>query len=315
MRLPGCHMPIKSGDKITRRGNYLNWETVLCHAEYMLSEKTITEEENTFVVDYVSKIVGYNIDAEFVMDELMKTKPSHLDADGVDINEYIRLCSYYTMEKSAVVFAEKEVGKEQPIEILLDPTNGKFDFSKYRHSKTIAYPCKTHKDCVLTCYYNDAQSVTEEANSLASALFHTKVWDPLIVMQKQETAGYERMRLVDFPVPLFLSLVTKKRKKHVEALDSAVDKESFRSVKKQLEKCVNDFEQKSSARSSLPSDISSASAMPAPTGKELKEIATLLGYAGVPDEHPVIGRLNSLHSKMEAPPQLGLVDRWNAYPC
>ena len=318
-------MPTWADGKLQKRGNYMNWESVLLHAinigedvkehNVLLHSINVKERVLEKVKEYISLHTGCDIMADF--DALTIKEPEHLfQTGGVDYKSYIGQCNAYRADREGVQYnADAKQGKQVKIMAAdchtmphLSPRLSNFG-EAYTHVHKVPFVSKGYKDCVLLCLSKDPTDITAVEIPELSALFKTGIYDAVLVLLKVEMASYDRQRVLDLPLSLMQTFLSSKKRKRITASsDTTVDTRSFEDVKKQLVDSANAFEHLSSVRSDAPSIISSAANMPPPTGKELAEVATLLGYD--PDGGHIKHVLENIETRLGASQQVSMVDRW-----
>ena len=121
------------------------------------------------------------------------------------------------------------------------------------------------------------EGITFTVNTLASSLVKEPIYgDALVVQESKETAFQERVRVIDFTKSLYEEMFTVKRKAKVAEV-KALTATEYKEARQEMQSSLHSFEAEISSSSERPQDLARGAAMPPPSGKELKEVALILG--------------------------------------
>ena len=300
MKNSNCYMPYWQSDKLLKKGNYCNWESVLAHAEHNRFEGKIDLEEHCKITQHIKEIIGQLPDVsachfsflEHFKDEDQHWKKEFTKAQNWTFEEFHKQCCYETGDVEAVrIKAEGEVQS-----IIVDSNNGSFDFAaqltqpydsydwppkEFINSKhwkiatvqAVRRPKQLKDLTLLIKYWSEANGLPY--NSTASNLFKIKIYgDAILVYQTKELSCKPRDRFVDFTKKEYDEIYNRKRKRGCcESLVMSVDE--YKATKQDMQSSLHDFEAQASSLVERPQDLAKAAVMPLVSGKELKEVALL----------------------------------------
>jgi len=318
MKASNCYMPTWNGipggkgDKMTKRGSYCNWESVVAHANYLFYvDKSIEENEFDRIVEHVYELVGpigdvggmhFSFLAHFKDDE----SKWHLVGEGplnYSAEAYHKLCCAATEDVAAL----KVTPGGEMFEVLMHPNDdGQFEFDKYLTRPYMLHgdlhqpshfnstrKGKMHKERLLKIFYWPGKN-GQPYNMIASNMFKMQIYgDILLVLATQEASFMPRERYVNFTKQQYEEVFGRKRKKPVE---SALTADQYREVKSEMKASLTAVEQAASASAEVPGQDRGAG-MPAASGKELCLVAEMRGC-----QRPSEQKMMKLERRLVEPP-------------
>jgi hypothetical protein len=151
MRATNCYMPVWTNDKMTKRGSYCNWESVLAHAEFLHANNETSAAQCARVLEYVYALTGITWDVpatdekdvplysgfgfhhleHFKDDTAGKdaTTSHTLFGNNWDMATYHKVCQAVTCQFELT--AVKVSPEGQIYEVILDSKAGKFKFNEF----------------------------------------------------------------------------------------------------------------------------------------------------------------------------------------
>lgn len=281
MRNSGVYMPSWVGNKLVKRGQYMNWEAVLSHSRAMHTPE-VFEKVRAHVEDATGGPV-HNL-----------TSPddfghwgvgAHLGGMDLDSRSYTALCEKVHDPITAV----KITTTGEVFEVVVSPENERFDLESFIRAPVSGV---AHELCHLTAprrgrirrdreviaYYLDCFG--SERNMLASNCFKVNLHGDVIVFLKTMERG--RVRLVSLNANVFKAGFIRPPKRKREDPAQALTEGEYDEIRAELKRCFRSYEERASASSRRPDEIAHAAVMPSPTGQELATVARLLGH--VPPE-------------------------------
>lgn len=159
MRATNCYMPVWTNDKMTKRGSYCNWESVLAHAQFLHDNNETSAAQCARVLEYVYALTGMTPDpglslggspTDFsgfgfqhlehfkddstakspVLSGLEKNTPNEmLFGNNWDMAMYHKVCQAVTCQFELT--AVKLSPEGQIYEVILDSKAGKFKFNEF----------------------------------------------------------------------------------------------------------------------------------------------------------------------------------------
>ena len=272
MKSAHCYMPTWSPTgKLTKKGSYCNWESVVAHAAWLLEHSEIHEQEHQKICEHVEFITGVHVAKAPHFDELSHTKGS------LDMHAFHLSCAQHTGPITAV----KVSPNGDVFEILLHPNEGKFDFFSYMHKpynhlmalstfhsmRKKGSSKNTDRD--LTVWYYPTRDLPH--NPTASNLFKMQLYgDILLVQQSREACFLPRERFVSFNKTQFEEQFTKKKRK-AAADPPSLSREAYDTLKEQMQATLNSYEQKMSSKALDPKEVSHTQTMVPTSGHKLAE--------------------------------------------
>ena len=290
MRNTNCYMPAwNDSGKLIKRGSYINWESVVAHAEHLASDGTILDQELQKIREHVTGIIGPLPEtvAHFTwLEHFFHTSPGSLNVScpAWTVERYHEECCKYQEPINALKITQ---GNET-VEVIITPTEGKYNFEDYLTRPYMAGKeveissfvsmrrGKMPKDVSVKVFYWPEKNGLDR-NQLASNYFKMEMYgDVILVKQRKETAAWPRERYTSLSYQQFDDVFSKKRKKSLEE-DSALSSDEFNSVKQQMQASFDVVEKQISSTSQKPGDLVRGAKMPAPTAQEMKAVAMLKG--------------------------------------
>ena len=218
MRQTNCYMPSWQGSKMSKRGSYCNWESVLAHAHHMYNvDKSIDGDELTRIRWHLKTIMGELPDYDkyhFSFLEHFKDDPDQWRRVS-DVPLNMSMDTYHaecckTLEE---ITAVKITASGQAVEVIMDPNNGKYEFENY-----ISKPSpivQALQDCYKIASFQSTQRGKSSKeltvfywpfnnglvfNTLASNIFKMQIYgDVLLVQQSKEAVSYTHLPLPTTP--------------------------------------------------------------------------------------------------------------------
>lgn len=273
MKHPNCFIPAwTSENKMVKKGNYCNWESVVAHVEMLFTEGNIQNEEKERILDYVSDQVGGPINTKAPH----FTELQHIESDSdksLSVEQYHNACCYETKQIYAVKISETG----HTYEVLLDSNDGKIDYKQHLKQPqwdtsfltNFKYYCKSklkNKD-VCVFYYTDKNGL--ELNTLASTLFNVQIFGEVLLLQcTKEMSFMPRQRFTNYSVNDFKNTFPSKGKRKSTKCSTSMKEDEYNKVKTEMESSLSDYEKLASSMANLPHS-QRAVKMPPFDGKEL----------------------------------------------
>jgi hypothetical protein len=301
MRATNCYMPVWTNDKMTKRGSYCNWESVLAHAQFLHGNNESSAAQCARVLEYVYALTGITWDTSdmgsgfsgfgfqhlehFKDDTAVKDDSAFLFGNNWDMATYHKVCQAVTCQFELT--AVKLSPEGQIYEVILESKAGKFKFNEFltkpymnaddSESTMQSFSC-THKPrmpkdrdvCVF--YYPYKNGLT--LNTAASSLFKMQIYgDVLLVQQTKEACFMPRERYVHFTKQQFDDYFGKKKKKQAEV--PALTDVEFKEAREGMVASLSEFEKRATDGAERPGDLVRGAVMPPSTGKELADVARM----------------------------------------
>ena len=275
-----CFMPGFNGAGVQKRGNYINWESVIAHAKEQHASAEINESTYTRVVEHVTKVVGASVIAAPARDELVWFGGTMTEQD------FHSHCTT-TVPHKAVMLSDapaKTVELERVADVLEVPLG--HHGTQHAPQAVRIVRNKTAKDKELTIYSWPWSEANNVQNASASQAFKMHIYGPAIVVQTaRETCFVPRERAVDYTVEQFTEQFSSKRRR-----ESGQTKGEYASVKAEMQASLAAVESSVSSAAVAPVDLAKAAVLPPPLGCE---IAAMLDPTGKERE-----RLQKLAARM-----------------
>lgn len=279
MKTANCFMPGWTlDDKLIKKGSYCNWESVIAHAQHIYHvEKQLEDKDLERIWNYVKTQMGGIIHSTTAPHF---TDLEHFKSEGtrnLTASEYHTACCYQTDEVSCVKITESG----HAFELLLDPHEGKFDFSKYikssakceqEPSKIHPYRRGKHKEMELCVFYYPDRRNGLELNTLASALFKMQVYGEILLVQCTKEASFmPRERYVNYTLQEFQDNFVRKRKRSTQDTAS-MNAEEYGVIKAEMQQSLCAFEQQVSSQAKPPPSLVKAAKLPPTNGRDLARL-------------------------------------------
>lgn len=280
MRVAYCYLPDwNEVGKLQKKGAYCNWESVVAHAQFLLEQKTITEEKHQRILDHVTQITGAIVHPAPPVTELMHMGGTMREMD------YHAACVRQEHPITAVKLLAGNEKKSIEVIVTPDPSSrdtGRYNFAPYLHqpfqfhgapsmfhSITRRGAIKgTNRD--LAVWYYPSKDLPY--NTLASDIFRMQLHgDVLIVQQSREQSFIPRERFVSYTTEAFNEHFNKKRRKPSTEIAS-MSNDEYDEIKKSMQSQLNAFEQEKAAAAEKPGDLMRAE----PVRKQAKSLAKCL---------------------------------------
>ena len=264
MKNSNCFMPHWSlENKLTKKGSYCNWESVLAHATHIYEvDKQLEENEYKRIRDYVHSVVG-----TYVEDAPSFNQLTHFGGN-LSATAYHEKCCVETGEVTVVRIDTTGAAQET----MLDTKEGKVDFGWFQGPTNVLRTTRKgrSKDKELCIIY---EPDCMEPNAAASALFKMQLKGDVLLMQSSKEPSFmPRERYTDFTLEDYEESFSRKRKR-VEPTVEALGPDEFKAVNKEMQKKLHHHEQKDSMRALPPADLVKASKMPPTNGHMLAKLA------------------------------------------
>lgn len=282
-----CFMPSwTSNDKVSKRGSYCNWESVLAHADFLFKQDKIKEDELKRIIDYVKEQMGgsINTSAPHFMD-LEHFKCSIAPGEkqrSLSAQDYHNECCY---EKDEIIGVKLNAAG-QTFEVKIGTCNGKRDYKQHiQEPSRLTHNCKAvpeltcfksyrkskMKDKDICVFYYPTSEHDLELNSVASNLFKMQIYGDVLLLQCTKEASFiPRERYIGFSVSDFHENFSKKRKRQVQ-VTKPLEKEEYIQLKTEIESSLSEYEKRASSLSQLPTFQKTAK-MPPFDGKQLADL-------------------------------------------
>jgi len=270
MKNSNCYLPTWNADnKLSKKGSYCNWESVLAHA------RSLELQEIDRITEYVHTQMGDSTPHT----EAPDYKELEHFGGALTTTQYHDACCYQTNE----VFAVKINEAGSFFNVLLDTNNGVVDFSdtlkkppmvdaNAKPSKFQSYHKGKSKDkdlCVF--YYPDRNGC--ELNKLASSLFKMQIYgDALLLTSSKECSFMPRSRYVSYTACDFEDSFLKKRKRATHE-SVPIESHDYSKMKAEMQASFACFEAQSSSSALPPSEDVKVAKVPAPDGRQIAKLA------------------------------------------
>lgn len=278
MKSANCFMPSWTlENKLIKKGSYCNWESVLAHASHIHSvEKQLEDKDLERIHDFVKVQMGTDINSTSAPHF---TDLEHFKCDGtrsLTATEYHDACCKQTNE----VFAVKIDSNGHAFELIMDATDGTFDFSKYMSTNEIStfqsYRKGKHKDKDLCVFYHVGGEILSNSglkfNTFASNLFKMQIYGPVVMVQCTKEASFmPRVRYVDYTLQEFEDNFMRKRKRGAVEVTS-LDQAEYGDIKKQMQDSLCAYEKQASSLAAPPAALAKARKMPPANGRQLAKL-------------------------------------------
>ena len=210
--------------------------------------------------------------------------PYRSPAPQYSMADYLSKC----VENERSVTVVKLAATGEVSEHVVHPFNGKYNFGTLINDGAFQpsifsslRKLKSAKENTLSVYHYPMSDKNTANNTTASNLFKLQLFGDVIIVQLQKAGGMPpRDQFLNFTTTEYNELFTKKRRRATSAEVTALTTEEYQSMKKAMESSLNGYEEQISAGVAAPSEMGAV--MPAPTGKELAAVATLMGNAPPP---------------------------------
>ena len=273
MRDKGCYMPVWRNGRLTKKGSYCNWESVLRHAQQMcVKDEEITVDALASVIKHVHHAAG----TEDVVAAPEYTQLQHFGGD-VDVYEFHRVCCFATKPVTGVLLQADGALRE----VTLHPEGGRFEqLEGGTNSARLS----------LWCVPWSLGTLNEAATRL---LKREILGDVLLVGARPEHSFLPRTRFTSISTPDVHELL-EARPRRVQP--TGLSREDFAAARAEMERSMKRFESRITADTATPHVIAAGAVMPPSTGDKLADMAELRGFAR-PE------RLRKLESRLlTAPP-------------
>lgn len=313
MRQSNCYMPSWQGNKkMSKRGSYCNWESVLAHAHHMYDvEKSIDASELAKIREHLTAIMGplpdftlyhYSFLAHFKDDTDKWEKCSDLPLN-LTMDSYHAACCVPMEDVRAVKLA----ASGETTEVILEPLAGLMPLAKslpdreimggdyslnehlsmpyyptYEGSRTQMYPTEETvpskgKNSKELAVYFWAHNNGLPTNNVASNLMKMQInGDMLLVNKTKENAFKARTRYHDYTLEQYNEQFSKKKKRQAPDMNS-ISSTEYGKLKEQMCSSLNGYEAQISSSAERPADLARGAAIPPASGKDLKVVAQLMG--------------------------------------
>lgn len=274
MRDKGCYMPVWRNGRLTKKGSYCNWESVLRHAQQLC----VKDEEMT--VDALSSVIKHVHNAVGTDDVVAAPEYTHLQHFGgdVDVHEFHRVCCFATKPVTGVLLQADGALRE----VTLHPEGGRFEqLDGGAHIARVSLWCVPWS------------SRASQLNEAATRLLKREVLgDVLLVGARPEHSFMPRTRFTSVYTPDVQELL-ETRPRRVQP--TGLSREDFAAARAEMERSMKRFETRITADTATPQVIAAGAVMPPSTGDALADMAELRGFAR-PE------RLRKLESRLLTPP-------------
>jgi hypothetical protein len=224
-----CYMPQWNGDgKMSKRGSYANWESVVAHAEYQKDKGLMTGEQCAEVHVHVASICGTSPSPAPHYEKLAHTKGSMRES------EYHKACTLETRDVCGVLLTENSAQQIKMCPVHQQPNYAEHMQEPSQPVQLAHFQSMRRKNFAydINVYYYPVKDMP--LNQIASNMFRMQLYgDVLLVAQSKENSFLPRERIVDFTLGMFEDL-TKKRKREVPSLSPAEFKEAQKTMKAEL---------------------------------------------------------------------------------
>ena len=269
-------------DKLIKKGSYCNWESVLAHAQHIYDvEKQFEDKDLERIKDFVKVQMG---DAVHSTEAPHFTDLQHFKQDGtrnLSVEEYHKECCYQTDEVVAVKI--NEAG--HTFEVLIDSTNGSYDFARFLKTPAnwgLTPSCfqsfrkGKHKEKELCVYYHPSAGRVNgnglEFNALASNLFKMQIYGEVLLVQCTKEASFmPRERYINYTLAEFNDNFTRKRKRQVQDTNS-LDVEQYKALKAEMQESLSAYEKQAASLGELPGQIAKVAKCPPMNGRDLARL-------------------------------------------
>lgn len=213
MQSSNCYMPTWASslpnEKVSKRGSYCNWESVVAHANYrFIIEKKIDQDDLDRVHLHVASVVGVGPKCAPHYTELEHIKDSRgFSAEKFSMLKFHDECCYETGELETV-----KIKTDGSIEAhSVDSTNGKFEIRGQK-----MFPVRKSKQAKMCVFHSDGSSEDAKPpaiNKLATSLFKMQMYgDVIVTCISGEESFMPRVRFVDYNRDTFMAEFIKKKR-------------------------------------------------------------------------------------------------------
>lgn len=274
-----CYLPTwhESG-KLAKRGSYANWECVVAHIDELVKTEKMTRIDADRAVQHIAAVVGCAVDPAPHYTELVHTNGK--------LNYFSFAAACTDVRAKNAVLLRADGGVEQ---IAVTPGRAMYDeppFLDFAHHlprseaslssfHSMRKKGSKHDQDLCVHYYADK---TLPLNTQASTLFKMQLYgDVILILQSREYSYRPRTRYVDFTREQFEDyFAAKKRKRAPDA--QALEPESYKKLKDQMQDTLNQFEQTVSKKAVPPRSMSK---QPVAVQKSGSKLAQKLKERGV----------------------------------
>lgn len=314
MRATNCYMPVWTNDKMTKRGSYCNWESVLAHAQFLHGNNESSAAQCARVLEYVYALTGMTPDpglslggspTDFsgfgfqhlehfkddstakspVLSGLEKNTPNEmLFGNNWDMAMYHKVCQAVTCQFELT--AVKLSPEGQIYEVILDSKAGKFKFNEFLTKPYMntddseipqSFSC-THKPRMPkdrdVCVFYYPYKNGLTLNTAASSLFKMQIYGDVLLVQQTKEACF-------MPRERYVHFTKQQfddyfgKKKKKQAEVPALTDVEFKEAREGMVASLSEFEKRATDGAERPGDLVRGAVMPPSTGKELADVARM----------------------------------------
>jgi hypothetical protein len=314
MRATNCYMPVWTNDKMTKRGSYCNWESVLAHAQFLHDNNETSAAQCARVLEYVYTITGMTWDTRDMGSGFSGFGFQHLEhfkddtagkddrqallfGNNWDMATYHKVCQAVTCQFELT--AVKLSPEGQIYEVILDSKAGKFKFNEFltKPYMNADYSESTTQDAVLgqgvcgmqsfSCTHKPRMPKDRDVcvfyypyknglalNTAASSLFKMQIYGDVLLVQQTKEACF-------MPRERYVHFTKQQfddyfgKKKKKQAEVPALTDDEFKEAREEMVASLSEFEKRATDGAERPGDLVRGAVMPPSTGKELADVAMM----------------------------------------
>mgnify|MGYP003115830747 FL=1 len=290
MASPNAYMPVFKNGKMTKKGSYCNFESVVAHAREMVKLGDMTAEQAYEVNQHVLEMTG-----GVAIPPSEELHYSNLDHFGGDVGMYAFACKSVALHPITGV----KVSPEGVYEVILSPEKHGVEKMHYAITRYLTTPymlprSEGHPHAFLTkeiqkrpklkqrdvVFYYHMQPNGLPHNAAASKIMKRDICgDLLIVAKTREPNLFNETRLVNFTGQMYDDVFEKKKRvaKPVAPI-AGICTEQWNELHSELQSSLTVFEANVSKDAEPPGKLAKGAVMPPATGKELAVVAELRGF-------------------------------------
>lgn len=315
MRATNCYMPVWTNDKMTKRGSYCNWESVLAHAQFLHDNNETSAAQCARVLEYVYALTGMTPDpglslggspTDFsgfgfqhlehfkddstakspVLSGLEKNTPNEmLFGNNWDMAMYHKVCQAVTCQFELT--AVKLSPEGQIYEVILDSKAGKFKFNEFLTKPYMNADDSESTMQSFSCTHKPRMPKDRDVcvfyypykNGLALNTAASSLFKMQIygdVLLVQQTKEACFM-----PRERYVHFTKQQfddyfgKKKKKQAEVPALTDVEFKEAREGMVASLSEFEKRATDGAERPGDLVRGAVMPPSTGKELADVARM----------------------------------------
>jgi len=302
MGSPNAYMPIFKNGKMTKKGSYCNFESVVAHARELVKQGAMTAEQAYEVNQHVLEMTG-----GVAIPPSEELHYGNLDHFGGELSMHAFACKSVALHPITGV----KVSPKGVYEVILSPEKEDTATAREMYNnhgvERMHYPMENylttpymlprsegHPHAFLTkeiqkrpklkqrdvVFFYHIQPNGLPHNAAASKIMKRDICgDLLIVAKTREPNLFNEMRLVNFTGQMYDDVFEKKKRPAKPVAPSAgICSDEWNELQGELQNSLTDFEASVSKDAEQPGTLAKGAVMPPATGKELAVVAELRGF-------------------------------------